>query len=275
MKKIITVLILGSLLSCAGQYKVRNNKIKKENMEYFNVDKYKDWEIDNSYSPNETTMFLKKANDRVGIFFRESTIQIETTNIQSPYGSIKVYYAKNKSLKSILCEFYTINIEIYKMYDVDGKLIKEINYEAPYKFTLKDAINKIKKEYEIDFENLTQKCVLERFESVELDKKPLYTAYLRNMDNPGIMDYIVIDGTTGETLFKTDMALNGEGDLPPYYKYIESLKKAEEEKTAYYKTYKGKDYTKEEWEVFEEEWYKNYQEKKKSKGFWDDLFNKP
>lgn len=278
MKKIIVLFIIVSLPGCTGQSKISNNKkkseIKQQKMEYFDIDKYKDWEVDNNYTSKETRKFLKKGNERIRISFRESTIQVEATNIQNPYSWTKVYYPNNKSLKAIIYEFYTINIGIYKMYDQEGKLIEEINYENPFKFSLKDAIGKVKKEYGFDLEDLTQRCVLERFESVELDQKPLYAVYLKNNEDANIMDYIVIDGTTGETLFKSYMAINGEREIPPYYRYIESLKKAEQENNAYYKTYKGKDYTKKEWEVFEEEWYKNYKENK-DKGFWDDIFKRP
>ena len=266
MKNAIIIISLMVINVCFSQ--------KRQTMEYFNIDKYKDWETNNDYSSAEESKFLKKENKKVEITIDKDKTYVTQSENQNPYENIFVYSNKTKMCIAFYREFYGINIGKMMQYDENGKLIKEKDYDKPYKFSLKEVIEKIKKEYEIDLEDLTQRCVLERFESVELNKKPLYTAYLRNNDTPGIMDYIVIDGTTGETLFKTDMELNGEGEKTPYYKYIESLKKAEQENNAYYKTYKGKDYTKKEWEVFEEKWYEDYK-KNKDRSFWDDIFKRP
>lgn len=252
-----------------------NKKAKKTTMEYFDIKSYKDWEIDEKYSSKEDDRFLKNGNDRVRIIFDRETIDIKYSSIENAFGKTKVYYSKSKSLKSVLFKFYDILIGINKEFDENGKLIREIDYDKPYIFTLKDVITKVKKEYDLDLEDKTQGCSLERFESYELNDKPLYGVYLRNDEDTSKMKYIAIDGITGETLFKDYLILNGEGELPPYYKYLKCLKKTEQENKSYYKTYEGKDYTKEEWEAFEEKWYEDYKKKKNSKGFWDDIFKRP
>ena len=81
---------------------------------------------------------------------------------------------------------------------------------------------------------------------------------MQSKKNPNYeTDCIVIDGTTGEILFKTTLSRYDEHALPPFDQYLEVLKNKEQEDNAFYKSYKGKDYTKKEWEAFEEEWYKN------------------
>lgn len=47
----------------------------------------------------------------------------------------------------------------------------------------------------------------------------------------------------------------------------------EDEEKETYKTYEGKNYTYDEWKRFEDEQYKLYLEKRKKKGFWDNLFS--
>jgi len=85
-------------------------------------------------------------------------------------------------------------------------------------------------------------------------------------------DFYLIDGNTGKTLFCITLK---EGDeISPLHEYQEKIKKQKEEDNAYFNTYKGKDYTKAEWEIFKEQHYKEYERKKESKGFWHDLFKK-
>ncbi|MEP6805974.1 MAG: hypothetical protein ABI892_15710, partial [Flavobacterium sp.] len=104
-----------------------------------------------------------------------------------------------------------------------------IDYDKPYKFSLKEVIEKVKKEYDSDLEDKTQKCVLERFTSDELNDKYFYGVSVRDKENESKIQYILLDGTTGETLFTTYFILR-DNSIPPFAQYIESLKKAEEEK---------------------------------------------
>lgn len=46
----------------------------------------------------------------------------------------------------------------------------------------------------------------------------------------------------------------------------------EDEEKEIYKTFEGRNYTYEEWKIFEDEQYKIYKEKRDKKGFWDNLF---
>lgn len=272
MKKILISICLISLNSCISQ--IKGDKKEKESMEYFDISRFKDWEVDTNYSTTENYNFLKKGNERIEIVINERTIYVQKTNTANPYGIRKNYYPKNKLLKSVFYEFYSMLLGGAKKYDEGGKLIEEIDYDKPYKFSIKELIEKVKKEYDVDLEKKIENNWAKRKVDQNL-KKPFYEVSLGSKEIPGQQDYILIDGTTGETLFETIYYTKGDIDtMNPFDQYIAKLKKEEEEDNSYYKTYKGKDYTKKEWEIFEEEWHKNY-EQNKNKGFWDDIFKKP
>ncbi|MBS7229582.1 hypothetical protein KHA90_00975 [Flavobacterium psychroterrae] len=256
MKNLIMMFCLIIVHDCYCQSKKSNKQLKKNKMEYFNIDKYKDWEFDNSHLSTQERKFYKKRSDRVEINFFNTGIQVRITNVETPYKIIKGFSNESKRLSIIGYYFYQFSIKTDKEYDDNGKLIKEINYDLPYKFSLKQVIDKVKKEYQVDLENIGQESVLERFESNKPNKKTFYEVYLKSNVEKSTWNYVLIDGTTGEVLFKTSRRYPPDNEvitIQPFDEYIKSLKKDEEEKTAYHKTYKGKDYTKEEWEVFEED----------------------
>ncbi|PBJ13097.1 hypothetical protein BSF42_14960 [Flavobacterium sp. ACN6] len=243
-------------------------------MEYFDIEKYKDWESDTEWNSNEIVKFLKKGNDRVEIYFYKKGIQVRLKNTQNYYSTVKTYSYKNKLLQGVSHEFYAIDIGIYREYDEIGKLGREIDYDKPYKFSIKQLIEKVKKECNVDLEKKIQNTWAKRKVDQNL-KKPFYEVSLGSKEIPGQQEYILIDGTTGETLFETIYYTKGDIEtMNPFDQYITKLKKEEEEDNSYFKNYKGKNYTKKEWKEFEEEWYKNYKENK-DKGFWDDIFKKP
>jgi hypothetical protein len=173
---------------------------------------------------------------------------------------------------------------IYKKYDETGKLIKETDWNAPYKFSIKELIEKIKKEYNIDLEDKTQGGSVGR----RGDKagKLYYEVSLSSKENNLKRDYILIDGNTGKTVFTSYYFMKGKGKNP-FDEYLKSIGQSNEnssnpnsansflassnEKGTYekpqlgtpynspselsidkdiYQVYKGRYYTKAEWKEF-------------------------
>ncbi|OXA94731.1 hypothetical protein B0A66_03110 [Flavobacterium hercynium] len=251
------------------------NQQKTHKMEYFTIEKYKDWEIDTDHSSSENRKFLKKDNERVQILFDTEDIQVERTSILNPYKKVQVFRSSTKNLYAEGIEFYQIWIGIDKDYDEVGKVIEERDNDKPYIFSLQQLIEKIKKEQDIDLEDLTKKSIVDRREDTAL-QKPIYEVHLESKKSPDYQtDYFLIDGITGEVLFETIYFNRDEKSPTPYYQYLRLLKNKEIEDNSYYKSYKGKDYTKKEWEAFEEEWYRDFEEKKEGRNFfWDNIFKK-
>ncbi|PAM94963.1 hypothetical protein B4N84_06660 [Flavobacterium sp. IR1] len=278
MKKILLLVCLTALLDCASQPKKiskEKNKKNKNIMEYFNEDTYKDWEIDTDWTSSEDDKSIKKENERLRISFDNKNIQVEKTSIINPYKRISVYDKKTKLLRVFIMKFYQFSISILKNYDEMGSLIEETNYDKPYVFALHQLIEKIKKEEDVDLEDLTQKSIVDRHVDKELGK-PIYEVYLRSKIYPDAeFDYFLIDGITGEVIFKTTCPVRDEEPTTPLFEYKKALRKKVTEDNSYYKSYKGKDYTKKEWEAFEEEWYRDFEEKKEGRNFfWDNIFKK-
>ena len=272
MKKILLFLWAVLLYGCNSQSQLLNKKIKKQNMEYFNIEKYKEWEVDTDWSPSKFSKRLKKGNDRVKIFFTERGSVVELMSALNHYILYKSYFP-NKSLKVIGRRFYDFYIGKWQVYDENGKLIKEEEEDAPYKFSVDQLIKKIKKEYDLDIEKNTKTTIVDRWLAPELNKKPFYSVSFRGKEGSTKWDYILVDGSTGETLFTSFFYFGDEETSYPFGRYIESLIKKEAEDNAYYKSYKGKDYTKKEWEIFVEKFHEDYQKNKK-RSFWDDIFSR-
>ncbi|PAM91420.1 hypothetical protein B4N84_28350 [Flavobacterium sp. IR1] len=264
------------IYSCYSQIKTVPKKTNNKNkMEYFNIDIYKDWEIDSEWSSSENKKFLKKGEERLRIRFYEDEIQLNKTSVINPYKKIFVYYKKNKLLRSYGMQFYQFSIGIRKIYDETGILVKEIDNDKPYIFSLPQLIEKIKKEHDVDLEDLTQGCSVHRRVDKNL-KKPIYEVYLLSKEDPySKKKYFLMDGVTGELIHTTSYPRRSDEIKTPFNQYLISLEKKEQEDNAFYKNYKGKDYTKKEWEAFEEEWYRDFEEKKEGRNFfWDNIFKK-
>ncbi|PAM91421.1 hypothetical protein B4N84_28355 [Flavobacterium sp. IR1] len=267
INKLIAIWCCFSLLQCTGQV--------KHKMEYFDIELYKDWEIDTNYSPSERRKFLKKNNELLCISLYENTIQVERSSVLHPYTKTYVYNKKTSLLLVFVMEFYQFSIGVVKTYDETGILIKEKDYDKSYIFSLSQLIEKIKKEQNVDLEDKTQRASVRR--SVDsILKKPIYEIYLPSKEDPiSKRDYFLIDGITGEVIHTATYFRRRDEAINPFNKYILSLKNKEIEDNSYYKSYKGKDYTKREWEAFEEEWYRDFEEKKEGRNFfWDNIFKK-
>ena len=198
-------------------------------MEYFNENEYKDWKLDPEHcSPEfpceDNDKFLMKGDERVRIGFYEEGIQLRKRKANSPYEIITGFSNKTRRLLIQGKEFYQMNIGIDKVYNENGECIKEIDWDKPYKFSIKDLIEKIQKEYHINLENKREGASVRRFEYEKLDNKPFYEVSIKSKENELKRDYILIDGKTGKTLFESFYYMKDENGKDPFDKYLESLK---------------------------------------------------
>lgn len=176
----------------------------------------------------------------------------EITKEFSPYIFMYTYFENgNLNIKTESFNSYMLSkIE----YDENGKIIKEINTDTIFKHSFKQIHDMVLKNRNVDIYDTRQA-----------------TALRHDTPDAVIKKYYQIHVITSELI-------EGQWYAQPNYSFIiddatgkEWDPKVEAENNAYFKTYNGKDYTKKEWEVFEEEWYRNYRENK-DKGFWDDIF---
>jgi hypothetical protein len=220
MRNIPLIILFLIINGCNGQEK--NNNLKNDKMTHFDISQYKNWEIDADYSSSDSHRFLKKRDERVEIYFHSSGIQIRLKSVNHPYEKIYGYSNTTKSLIEQGTEFYKIPIGKNIQYDEKGDVIKEIDYEKPYKFSIKDLIEKIKKEYGVDLEDRREGASAGRRGK---DGVFYYEVNLQSKTEPLKRDYILIDGNTGETLFKSYFYMKSDGGGKiPFDEYLESLK---------------------------------------------------
>ncbi|WP_395075962.1 hypothetical protein [Flavobacterium sp.] len=211
MRKLITVLILFCFVSCKSQETQNNNTIAKNNtMEYFDENDYNNLTVDNNYSPNINEKYYVDGNKKIRIIFREKTIQVEKTMLNNPYEIIKIYFKNNKILYAEGQDFYGIHIGLDKEYDETGKLIKQIDNDKPYQFSIEDLRKKLKNEYDIDIiedYNSKEPTLIKVGRWLGYDKDwdiykknvPMYQIGFEKNNNK---IYLEINATTGSTIKK-------------------------------------------------------------------------
>ncbi|MBJ2123194.1 hypothetical protein JC605_02685 [Flavobacterium sp. IB48] len=234
--------------------------------EYFDI-KY----FDEHKNSNHNLVYTDKNGADVEIFgdegsgyFSNTTYKNSVFTIYKEYNPKGVIYKKWVNFRND-GEVVGIKYE----FDVIGKLISEEDTDLHFKITPQDVI-KYCQENKIDLFSFYTN--IDRFLD-EKSKQGFYNINYRGKygEKFGAKIIIQLDGTTGE--IRKVICINGRDSesVEILYDAQAENKKKEKEDNSYYKTYKGKDYTKKEWEIFEEEWHKNYEENK-NKGFWDDIF---
>ena len=226
MRKII--ILLSTLLIIIGcKIQKRDNHQSENNMEYLDLNKYKNWEKDPKYNSTNEMKFYKKEDKRVKILFlknliQKDWIQIEESSIITPYTYISIYDSKTGLMLSFTKQFYMMKVGIGKQYNNIGKLIKEEDYDRGYTFTIKDLVQKILKEYKIDLEDRREENSVRRreykgnlFYEVDMKIKDI------SIDK---YKYLLIDGKTGVLLFETFFYPKGYNQVFPFDKYLNYLK---------------------------------------------------
>lgn len=262
MKK--TIYILATLLilnSCKGQeenkQEVITNKSNNNTMEHFNIGKFKDWEIDSSFTSSDYEKYYIKGVKKVHIVFStlentatpegdplsDETIQVEETD-NTPYKNVKVYSYRTKSLLVEGRYFYESYIGIDKEYDENGNFIKETDYDKNYKLSVEDIIKIVQQEYEIDLMDTSKRYNFSRNDY----QFPKYQ--IRVWLGETTSRVIIIDATTGKTVSDTkhdiDDKFRKNKETSKKMGYEEYRKKG----IKIHQIYDDVCYTKEEWEEF-------------------------
>ena len=259
-----------TLLLLINSCKAQNNNLNSNNMKYFNKEKFKDWEVDTSKLVFPGTTYLKKGNDRVEISIGEKTKQIKLTNIIDPYMYVYRYYAKTDILMQESKFFYSVLIGKTYTYNEIGKLIKEENWDAPYKVSIEELITICKRKLNLDLMDISLDLTIRRYDK----ENPIYIIRIPDPDTmTGIeAKYITISADNGEILLEKEIHSKEEFQESIEDIYNPSSSKSKDNKAIKTTTFNGKTYTEEEWKAFEQEQWEKYQAKRNKKGFWDKLF---
>ena len=197
MKTFYLYIVLLLSLGCKAQ------EFDLPNMKRFDEKVFKDWEVDTSIlNCNPATTYLKKGNDRVEISIGEKTKQIKLTNIIDPYMYVYRYYAKTDILMQESKFFYSVLIGKTYTYNEIGKLIKEENWDAPYKVSIEELITICKQKLNLDLLDKSLKITIHRYN----EEKAIYIIRIPfpNTRNTKAK-YITISADNGEILLEKEI----------------------------------------------------------------------
>jgi len=161
----------------------RGNSIKK-----FNIDSFK--------KNKQLKIHTHSLADGTKIY-ADTEYYENLSKSRSPYRIFNEYYS-NLVLKSTEKTFYDIRYGKYYEYDENGKLIKEIDEDLPYKFTIEDLVHKMLMDFKIDLRIVKSGVRIRRY--VHRDTK--LPKYEINQHLSGTSKYriITLDGKTGKVL---------------------------------------------------------------------------
>lgn len=233
MKKLIFLLIaIFALGNCSAQITNNNLNCKKKekamNHRKFNIEEYRKIIKKNPFADrmlrtdkNGMVIEMNTEYDKSEIIgYRE-----DCSYPHSPYTYSYEYNTEGYLIKS-WATFYG-NMRVGKMieYDANGFKIKETDFDAPYKFSVTDLVNKMQKDYHIDLMDKRNVFSINRF-----DHKDLRTAYYEVIvygNSCAQKFFYYLDGTTGDLLFKTSRIFGDEGMKGQELPFDEYLRKKE------------------------------------------------
>ena len=196
MKTFYLYIVLLLSLGCKAQ------EFDLRDMKRFDEKVFKDWEVDTSKLVFPGTTYLKKGNDRVEISIGEKSKQIKLTNIIDPYVYVYRYYPKTNILMQETKFFYSVLIGKTYTYNEKGKLIKEENWDAPYKVSVEELIAICKQKLNLDLLDKSLKITIHRYN----EEKAIYIIRIPfpNTRNTKAK-YITISADNGEILLEKEI----------------------------------------------------------------------
>ena len=198
MKKYIVFLILIMITSCNAQNKSLMIPEIDNKFEIFDNFKYNNFKNNTSNTASiklENGAYIEMIKVKSGSAYYE-------TNSESYFKITKDYYPNGiiKS-KGISANIGTFQKGIWYEFDEEGKLIKEIDYDKPFKFTFEDILKFCEKEnIEIKKGPILQNGWHNRiFRSVE-NAQPIWS--IEHLKKRDLVEIIKLDGINGKILGK-------------------------------------------------------------------------
>mgnify|MGYP000951622839 FL=1 len=213
MKTFYLYIVLLFSLGCKAQ------EFDLRGMKRFDEKVFKDWEVDTVYvQMYDWDRFLKKGDERVRIIKTDSFIQVEFSNIANPYKNKNKYDIRTKRLILQSYFFYNCQIGIWKDWSKTGKLIKEVDYDKPYKLRIKDIITLVNQKFSIDLLDMNLLLNVDR----SIRSVPIYIISITKPNTRGKeIRYITISADNGKILF--DKMLSSEKEFDDHMNSIYQL----------------------------------------------------
>ena len=196
MKTFYLYIVLLLSLGCKAQ------EFDLPNMKRFDEKVFKDWEVDTSKLVFPGTTYLKKGDKRAQIIMDENFKQVRISDTNTPYEQVFQYYIKTGILRKGTTLFYGMSIGKTYTYNEKGKLIKEENWDAPYKVSIEELITICKQKLNLDLLDKSLKITIHRYN----EEKAIYIIRIPfpNTRNTKAK-YITISADNGEILLEKEI----------------------------------------------------------------------
>lgn len=167
------------------------------NMENFNIDAFNqnnnggEWQRSLSDGTKIRTWYNPK-----GYYHQE------VTPLRSAYTYKRVFNTAG-DLIGEATDFYSFPVSISRMYDAQGKLIRETNHDEGFAFSVEDLAAKMLAVYKIDILNSDNIYKLNRGTQITPPLFSFYQVYCYDLASPAPQEAVIaflIDGNTGEVL---------------------------------------------------------------------------
>ena len=198
MKTFYLYIVLLLSLGCKAQ------EFDLRSMKRFDEKVFKDWEVDTSIlNCNPATTYLKKGDKRAQIIMDENFKQVRISDTNTPYEQVFQYYIKTGILRKGTTLFYGMSIGKTYTYNEKGKLIKEENWDAPYKVSVEELIAICKQKLNLDLMDISLDLTIHRYDK----ENPIYIIRIPDPDTmTGIeAKYITISADNGEILLEKEI----------------------------------------------------------------------
>ncbi|MCF6351302.1 MAG: hypothetical protein L3J23_09805 [Flavobacteriaceae bacterium] len=189
-----TYLIIGSLIIIVmASCKAQNNNLKQDTMKTFDIETFNKNKIGNEYNTVlEDSTVIKQYKSGSGLY-------IELIKPKNSYFQTRNRYYSNGKLKSTVQDFPNDFLAgVMKEYNQQGALIKETDYDKPFKFTFKDILKFIEQR------NIDMKGDYFRIGRNVVDGTPVWGITYDKEKEKMILGTIGLDGITGEVIQEKD-----------------------------------------------------------------------
>ncbi|CAA0237466.1 conserved hypothetical protein [Tenacibaculum maritimum] len=194
-----TILKYTLLLVFFTNCKAQNNPQKTTKMKTFDIKTFNKNKIRNEYNfITKDSTVVQQRKRQFGYY--------EIIKEKTSYFQIRKSYYENGNLKSTVKDFPNdFLVGLYKEYDEQGNLIKETDYDAPYKFTWEDIL-KLIKERKLDMDaygfEVTRSFGFGKQE--DITEEPFWAITYNKSEEDMLLGVIIIDGITGKIIKEFD-----------------------------------------------------------------------
>lgn len=194
MRYYLYILVILTITSCKSQ---TTNQIKKDTMKIFDIETFNKNKKANSgydgYYLKDSTYIRQFGNEYSGY------VEYETPPKPQVFQIYREFYPNGK-LKRIGKNFPNdFEKGVWKEYDEQGNLIKETDYDKPYKFTWEDILKYIKqRKFDMDAYGF------EVGRNV-VDGKPVWSIIYNKSEEDMKLGVIGLDGITGEIFQESEI----------------------------------------------------------------------